>query len=162
MKKGHRYPFISNELLNCDVGKINDYFLNSEADIKKEENENSEEITKVESDNKVENEEVEETEKTEEAHPEEQEAPKEESKVEEVEEVKHEEPSHNIELLDLLLNFIDTDAELNYVLAGYFSKFLNNLINKYPHRVKYSNSRLLHISIITKLILLKGLFNILI
>ncbi len=136
-KKGHRYPFISNEILNCDVGKINDYFLNSEADLKKEEYETSEEITKVESDNKVENEEVEETEKTDEANTEEQEQqpPKEDVKVEEVEEVKPVEPSHNIELLDVLLNFVDTDRELNYVLAGYFSKFLNNLINKYPHRV---------------------------
>jgi hypothetical protein len=145
-KKGHRYPFISNEILNCDVGKINDYFLNSEADLKKEEHETSEEITKVESDNnKVENEEVEETEKTDEAmtqeqeqeqeQEKEQEPPKEDVKLEEVEEVKQVEPSHNIELLDVLLNFVDTDGELNYVLAGYFSKFLNNLINKYPHRV---------------------------
>lgn len=139
--------------MNCDVGKINDYFLNSEADLKKEEHETSEEVHKAESDNKIENEEIEENEKTGEVNNEDNETPKEDVKVDETEETKttetveqvepveevehHEpaEPSHHIELLDVLLNFVDTDNELNYVLAGYFSKLLSNLINKYPHRV---------------------------
>jgi hypothetical protein len=59
-------------------------------------------------------------------------------KVEEPKETKPiVELSINIELLDILLNFVDKDSELNYVLAGYFSKLLNNLINKYPQRVSF-------------------------
>ncbi len=125
--------------------------------MKKEEHETSEEVNKVESDNKIENEEIEENEKTGEANMEDNETPKEDVKVDEVEQPKpnetvdqvepvepvehHEpiEPSHNIELLDLLLNFVDTNNELNYVLAGYFSKLLSNLINKYPQKVFKSN-----------------------
>jgi hypothetical protein len=93
----------------------------------------------VQSDNKAENEEVDENEKTEEDNDEQEEQPKEEIKVEEPEHCKPVELSNKIELLDLLLNFVDTDSELNYVLAGYFSKLLNNLINKYPHRVRLFN-----------------------
>jgi hypothetical protein len=42
---------------------------------------------------------------------------------------------NKIELLDFLLTFIETDKELNYVLAGYFSKFLLHLLNKHPQKV---------------------------
>ena len=41
-------------------------------------------------------------------------------------------PSNRIELLDYFLSFVETDSELNYVLAGYFSKFLIILFNKKP------------------------------
>ena len=37
-----------------------------------------------------------------------------------------------IELLDYLLTFLDTDQELNYVLVGYFFKFMHSLICKRP------------------------------
>ena len=37
-----------------------------------------------------------------------------------------------MELLDYFLSFVETDSELNYVLAGYFSKFLIILFNKKP------------------------------
>lgn len=43
---------------------------------------------------------------------------------------KAEEPSDRIELLEFLLEFIDTEVELNYVLAGYFSKFFIALLNR--------------------------------
>jgi hypothetical protein len=42
---------------------------------------------------------------------------------------------NKIELLEHLLSFIETDDELNYVLVGYFSKFFNLLINKFPNKI---------------------------
>jgi hypothetical protein len=42
---------------------------------------------------------------------------------------------NRIELLDHLLSFVETDNELNYVLVGYFAKFLNLLLNKFPHKI---------------------------
>jgi len=39
-------------------------------------------------------------------------------------------PSDRIELLEFLLEFIETEGELNYVLAGYFSKFFITLLNR--------------------------------
>ncbi len=48
----------------------------------------------------------------------------------------HLEPSRNkIDLLDHLFSFLETDRDLNYVLVGYFSKFLNLLLNKFPHKI---------------------------
>src|SRR5207342_3512845 len=32
LKRGHKFPFVASELLNCDVGKINDYFTTTEAE----------------------------------------------------------------------------------------------------------------------------------
>jgi hypothetical protein len=48
---------------------------------------------------------------------------------------KPEEESDNIELLDYLLSFLDTDDELNHVLAGYFSKFMLLLLSKQQKNV---------------------------
>ena len=48
------------------------------------------------------------------------------------EELKNDYPENRIELLDHLLSFVETESELNYVLAGYFSKFLIILFNKKP------------------------------
>lgn len=42
---------------------------------------------------------------------------------------------NRIELLDYLLSFFETESSLNYVLAGYVSRYLNNLLNKFPHRI---------------------------
>jgi len=42
---------------------------------------------------------------------------------------------NNIELLDYLLSFLETDNELNHVLAGYFSKFMLMLLNKQQQKV---------------------------
>jgi hypothetical protein len=42
---------------------------------------------------------------------------------------------NKIELLEHLLSFVETDDELNYVLVGYFAKFFNLLINKFPNRI---------------------------
>ncbi len=43
---------------------------------------------------------------------------------------KPEEPSDRIDLLEFLLEFIETEGEINYVLAGYFSKFFIALLNR--------------------------------
>jgi hypothetical protein len=47
------------------------------------------------------------------------------------------EENDNIELLDYLLSFLDTDEELNHVLAGYFSKFMLSLLSKQQINVKF-------------------------
>lgn len=49
---------------------------------------------------------------------------------------KPEEDSEKIELLEFLLEFIEIEGELNYVLAGYFSKFFISLLNRGPLTVK--------------------------
>ena len=41
-----------------------------------------------------------------------------------------EQPSDRIELLEYLLEFIESEDDLNYVLAGYFSKFFITLLNR--------------------------------
>jgi hypothetical protein len=56
---------------------------------------------------------------------------------------------NKIELLDYLLSFVDTDKELNYVLAGYFSKFLLHLLSKYPQKV-YRTSKFRYSPTFTK------------
>ena len=48
---------------------------------------------------------------------------------------KEEPVNKRLELLDYLFTFVLTDNELNYVLAGYFSKFLSQLITKYPFKI---------------------------
>ena len=42
---------------------------------------------------------------------------------------------NKIEMLEYLLSFTETDNDLNYVLVGYFSKFFNLLINKFPNKI---------------------------
>ena len=51
--------------------------------------------------------------------------------------IKSEDANGNcIELLDYLLSFLDTDLELNHVLAGYFSKIMLLLLSKQQKTVK--------------------------
>jgi len=46
--------------------------------------------------------------------------------------------SKNIEMLDYLLSFLYSDSELNYVLCGYFSSLIKNLLNlEYDIIIKY-------------------------
>lgn len=54
----------------------------------------------------------------------------EESKKNSEEQIPEEIDGQKIELLDYLLNFLDTEEPLNHVLAGYFSKFFIQLLNK--------------------------------
>ena len=62
---------------------------------------------------------------------------KEENKEENKQEKKiNEYPNDKIELLDYFLSFVETDSELNYVLTGYFSKFLIMLFLKKPIIIK--------------------------
>lgn len=48
-----------------------------------------------------------------------------------------EQSSDRIELLEFLLEFIESEGELNYVLAGYFSKFFIALLNRNSGAVKH-------------------------
>ncbi len=54
-------------------------------------------------------------------------------------------PNDKIELLDYFLSFVETDSELNYVLTGYFCKFLIMLFLKKPITLinYFSNNRIL-------------------
>ena len=45
-------------------------------------------------------------------------------------EIKDEYPEDRIEILDYFLSFLLTDSELNYVLCGYFSSLMSNLLNR--------------------------------
>ena len=48
-----------------------------------------------------------------------------------IEEKKVEYPEDRIEILDYFLSFVLTDADLNYVLCGYFSSLMSILLNNY-------------------------------
>jgi hypothetical protein len=142
---------MASEILNCDIGKINDYFTNTDLELLLKDRKKSgmsntdsdlrlsdDHIDKKEEDHK----EVEHyDEMTEQAQPEtlHHEEIKSINELASGEHVNINEYDNlqktKIELLDYLLNFIDTDGELNYVLAGYFSKFLIQLLNKHPQRV---------------------------
>jgi hypothetical protein len=147
---------MASEILNCDIGKINDYFANTDLELmlkerKKSGISNNDSDLKLSDDHmdKKEDEEHKEIEHHEEA---EQHETHQHEEIKSVNELSSAEPVNineydplqksKIELLDYLLNFIDTDGELNYVLAGYFSKFFIHLMNKHPQRVVLLNFRL--------------------
>ena len=115
------------------------------SDDKKEDNDNSNHdnnnhdlLSDTKKQNKMDLEQTEqETKKDEEKKEEEEEKKKDEEKKEEKEEKKKEEkyPKNRIELLDYLLSFLETENELNYVLTGYFCKFLSALLSYKPNNL---------------------------
>lgn len=117
----HKYPFTACEILSSDINKINDYFSMTD-----EEQKNSP-ISEKENDKKEESYEEGAEKKGNEG----------ESKIEEVTEKKEEndEKTNSIELMDKLLNFLNTKNTLNDVLCGYFTKVMNHLLSKYPFRI---------------------------
>jgi hypothetical protein len=180
-KKGHKFPFIANEILNCDVGKINEMFVTTDHELVMRERRksfasNPDSDMLLTSDDQLEgfsNNKSLEKEKLEGEESKEKEAseknekkdtntnvntPSQSNMIEEGAEENNiitkinsitdvhssetksqthlgDSSRNKIELLEYLLNFLDTDAELNYVLAGYFSRFLLLLVNKYPQKV---------------------------
>jgi len=50
-----------------------------------------------------------------------------------IEEKKEEYPEDQIEILDYFLSFVLTEADLNYVLCGYFSSLMSILLNNYSN-----------------------------
>ena len=142
--KGHKFPFIASELLNCDEPSISDLFLLTNSELKEKEdkekiNENknsSDDFSLKEKNDNLQKEESKEEIKEEnkkEINEENKEEKKEENKEENKQEKKiNEYPNDKIELLDYFLSFVETDSELNYVLTGYFSKFLIMLFLKKP------------------------------
>jgi len=52
-----------------------------------------------------------------------------------IEEKKDNYPEDRIEILDYFLSFVLTDAELNYVLCGYFSSYMGILLNNYYFQI---------------------------
>ncbi len=139
---------MASEILNCDIGKINDYFTNTDLELMLKERKKSG-VSNTDSDLRLSDEHIEKEDHKEVEHSVEVvEQPAETFQHEEIKSINDLTPSENvnindydnlqktkIDLLDSLLDFIDTDGELNYVLTGYFSKFLNHLLNKHPQRV---------------------------
>jgi len=196
-KRGHKYPFMSAEILNAEISKILDLFLIPDSELemkakilknidnelsfsdefsenihmkktsepKKSDNEdkNNEEFIDAveESDENRENNNNEANDKNKnEAEIKEDNTEKnnnEAIKEEEPSEEKimqniisstsavtssiavstSEEPNDKIELLEYLLEFIETEGELNHVLSGYFSKFFISLLNRNASSVIY-------------------------
>ena len=133
--KGHKFPFIASELLNCDEPSISDLFLLTNSELKEKEdkekiNENknsSDDFSLKEKNDNLQKEESKveiKEENKKEINEENKEEKKEENKEENKQEKKiNEYPNDKIELLDYFLSFVETDSELNYILKGYFSKF---------------------------------------
>ena len=122
----HKYPFTACEILSCDINKINDYFSMTNEEQKSSRKNSS--ISEKETNDKKEESNEENGEKKENEG---------ESKIEEVIEKKEEslENPNSIELMDKLLNFLNTKNTLNDVLCGYFTKVMNHLLSKYPFRI---------------------------
>lgn len=141
-------------MLNCDSQKLLDFFLCNQQQLKEKERKDSnvdseqglsqtqeDEVAKALKTESLNNTEENEEKKTEEEENKPEESNEEKEKgnfnffktkdenVFQKIEVK-EEDSQKIELLDYLLNFLETDQTLNHVLAGYFSKFLILLLNR--------------------------------
>ncbi len=127
---GHKFPFVASELLNCDEQSISDFFLMTNNELKEKEDKekihhekNSSKDFSSQNINDILNE----------LHKEKEEKEEKEDKEEKKEDEKmNEYPIDRIELLDYFLSFVETESELNYVLCGYFSKFLIILFNKKP------------------------------
>lgn len=182
-KKGHKYPFISAEILNAEINKIMDFFLmpdneleqkekilknidnelslsdeftdslktkqsnesqkadgemetgknfeeNETAEIKEEKDDFMDVIEENQENKAIENNSNNKEANTEEDNSENKKEIELEGEKETFQPTKLDEQSDKIELLEYLLEFINTNNELNYVLAGYFSKFFISLLNR--------------------------------
>ena len=127
---GHKYPFVSYEILYADIHLISDYFVYTEKDyfeknkFKLNDNLNKEEENEENNciiiDDDIENE-------------------KEDKNIENIlkETIENNQcDENNFEILDYLLNFVMNDnINLNHVLSGYFSNIMMKLIDKYPNKI---------------------------
>ena len=139
--KGHKLPYVCSQIFSTEADNITKYFFKTNKQLEEEEKNVINETNKndeVKENKSVDNKKVEK---------------KEENNNEEVREnsnkkknkkrrrrkkknrysvplIKNNYNSDNkIELLDYALNFLSKEEELNYVLCGYFSSFMKNLLN---------------------------------
>ena len=139
--KGHKLPYVCSQIFSTEADNITKYFFKTNKQLEEEEKNVINETNKndeVKENKSVDNKKVEK---------------KEENNNEEVREnsnkkknkkrrrrkkknrysvplIKNNYNSDNkIELLDYALSFLATEEELNYVLCGYFSSFMKNLLN---------------------------------
>ena len=139
--KGHKLPYVCSQIFSTEADNITKYFFKTNKQLEEEEKNVINETNKndeVKENKSVDNKKVEK---------------KEENNNEEVREnsnkkknkkrrrrkkknrysvplIKNNYNSDNkIELLDYALNFLAKEEELNYVLCGYFSSFMKNLLN---------------------------------
>ena len=127
---GHKYPFVSYEILYADIHLISDYFVYTEKDYfeknkyKLNDNLNKEEDNEENNciiiDDDIDNE-------------------KEDKIIENIlkETIENNQcDENNFEILDYLLNFVMNDnINLNHVLSGYFSNIMMKLIDKYTNKI---------------------------
>ena len=110
---GHKFPFVASEILNSEEEKILYYFLNTKSEIENnnyKSNENNLKQNEDENNNK-----------------------KIIKKI--TYQIKERNPNNMIEMLDYFFSFLETKKELNYVLAGYFSKFFHTLLSRKPKKI---------------------------
>ena len=111
---GHKFPFVASEILNSEEDKFLFYFLNTKSE-QNNINSKSGDITLKLNDNGNEN--------------------KKAINKKITYQIKERNPNNIIEMLDYFFSFLETKKELNYVLAGYFSKFFHTLLSRKPKKI---------------------------
>jgi hypothetical protein len=149
-KRSFKYPFYASEIFNCEIGEIIDLFFDTENEQKEGEGKLSEEVTKSTLDEEKFSElkEFENGELAEkiEISIENRENSDLDNEIEEtlennnkelIEELEHACDKNHIkcDLLKKLFSFLNTEKELNYVLAGYFSKVILIIIEKKKYKL---------------------------
>ncbi len=110
---GHKFPFVASEILNCEEEKILYYFLNTKSEIENN-NYKSNENNLKQNEDKNNNKKI----------------------IKKITyQIKERNPNNMIEMLDYFFSFLETKKELNYVLAGYFSKFFQTLLSRKPKKI---------------------------
>ena len=116
---GYKFPFIASEILNSDDDRILSYFINTKSElenINKYKTTNYENINLFTDDFEYKNNDKKVIKKV-------------------TYQIKVRDPNNIIEMLDYLLTFLETKNELNYVLAGYFSKFFLTILMRKPKKI---------------------------
>ena len=113
--KGYKFPFICSQLFGLEEETLMNYFfktnkelLDYEKNRDSQKNLNEADIKNLKQNNNSENDD-------------------DQVNLNDNEEIK--ENDNKIELLDYFFTFLDENKELNYVLCGYFSSLMNNLLN---------------------------------
>ena len=111
---GHKFPFVASEILNSEEDKILYYFFNTKSEQENKNYKSDEMNLKINDDEKNNNKKI----------------------IKKIRyQIKERNPNNMIEMLDYFFSFLETKKELNYVLAGYFSKFFHTLLSRKPKKI---------------------------
>ena len=123
-EKGYKFPFISSQIFEIKTQEIFKYFFMTNKEIKEEENKEKTNEINQDNNNKIENN----------NNMDKEDQNKNENK--EGEKVEADSSDNRIELLDYLFAFLPKEykeeKKLNYVLCGYFSSLIRNLLEVNP------------------------------